>query len=349
MYYRQKSDTADVKGDGPWRITFDTNPDDCNLKCIMCERSSPENPASNNGDKQRRRMDIGLIRKVLDDLDGTALREVIPSTMGEPLLYENIGEIIDLCSEYGLKLNLTTNGTFPVLGARIWAQKIAPIASDVKISWNGACKETQESIMEGIHWEQQLQNVATFIEVRDEVASKGMNRCSITFQMTFLEANVLELPEIVKLAAQLGIDRVKGHHLWVHSKEMESQSLRRDPIAIAKWNSIVDETYKAADKYRLTDGSEVFLDNISPLSKSAVVDIAPNSACPFLGKEAWVSAEGRFDPCCAPDRLRRQLGDFGNLYSRSLLDIWHGDEYKRMRNTYHQNLLCRRCNMRRPN
>lgn len=24
----------------PWRITFDTNPDDCNLRCIMCEEHS---------------------------------------------------------------------------------------------------------------------------------------------------------------------------------------------------------------------------------------------------------------------------------------------------------------------
>ena len=26
---------------GPWRITFDTNPDDCNLHCIMCEDHWP--------------------------------------------------------------------------------------------------------------------------------------------------------------------------------------------------------------------------------------------------------------------------------------------------------------------
>ena len=26
---------------GPWRITFDTNPDDCNLRCVMCEEHSP--------------------------------------------------------------------------------------------------------------------------------------------------------------------------------------------------------------------------------------------------------------------------------------------------------------------
>jgi MoaA/NifB/PqqE/SkfB family radical SAM enzyme len=350
MYYRPEYEAGNLLNDGPWRITFDTNPDDCNLHCIMCEQNSINDPAPNNRKgKLKRRMDISLIRKVLIDMKDSALREIIPSTMGEPLLYKHMNEIIEMCNEYGIKLNLTTNGTFPILGARAWAQQITPVASDVKISWNGACKETQEFIMEGADWEQQLHNAATFIQVRDEIASKGINRCSVTFQMTFMEANVLELPEIVKLAAQLGVDRVKGHHLWIHSKEMEPQSLRRNSRSIAKWNLIVDEVYKAADKYRLTDGSKVFVDNIFPLSNDSTVDIAPNSVCPFLGKEAWVSAEGRFDPCCAPDQLRRQLGDFGDLHSRSLLDIWHSDEYKRMRNTYRQNSLCQRCNMRRPN
>ena len=30
--------------DAPWRITFDTNPDDCNLNCVMCEEHSPTAP-----------------------------------------------------------------------------------------------------------------------------------------------------------------------------------------------------------------------------------------------------------------------------------------------------------------
>ncbi len=45
------------------------------------------------------------------------MREMIPSTMGEPLLYDYFEEILDLCREHGVKLNLTTNGTFPRLGA----------------------------------------------------------------------------------------------------------------------------------------------------------------------------------------------------------------------------------------
>jgi molybdenum cofactor biosynthesis enzyme MoaA len=175
---------------GPWRITFDTNPDDCNLHCIMCEEHSPYSPLQREriqAGRPKRRMDISLIRRVLEESQGTPLREIIPSTMGEPLIYRYMDEIIDLCAQYGVKLNLTTNGTFPGRGAQAWAERIVPVASDVKISWNGARKETQESIMLGTRWENVLENVRSFIRVRDAYAADGANRCRVTFQLTFLE------------------------------------------------------------------------------------------------------------------------------------------------------------------
>ena len=201
---------------GPWRITFDTNPDDCNLHCIMCEEHSPYSTLQHEriqAGRPKRRMDIALIRRVLEEAQGTPLREIIPSTMGEPLVYKHMDEIIDLCTQYRVKLNLTTNGTFPGRGAQAWAERIVPVASDVKISWNGARKETQEAIMLGTRWEKVLENVRIFIKVRDTHAAQGGNRCRVTFQLTFLETNVGELADIIKLAAGLGVDRVKGHHL----------------------------------------------------------------------------------------------------------------------------------------
>ena len=105
---------------GPWRITFDTNPDDCNLHCIMCEEHSPFSTLQREriqAGKPKRRMDIALIRRILEEAQGTPLREIIPSTMGEPLVYRHMDEIIELCAQYGVKLNLTTNGTFPGRGA----------------------------------------------------------------------------------------------------------------------------------------------------------------------------------------------------------------------------------------
>ena len=336
---------------GPWRITFDTNPDDCNIHCIMCEEHSPYSSLQRErilAKRPKRRMDIALIRRVLQEAQGTPLREIIPSTMGEPLVYQHFDEIVSLCAQYGIKLNLTTNGTFPGRGAQAWAECLVPVTSDVKISWNGAHKRTQEAIMQGIRWEQVLKNVRTFIGVRDAYAASGGNRCRVTFQMTFLQTNVEELAAIVQLAASLGVDRVKGHHLWVHFDEISSLSMRRNPQAIEQWNAAVQTAYEAAEQYRLPTGEKVILDNIFPLETGAVEDIAPGAICPFLGKEAWISAQGRFSPCCAPDALRQTLGEFGNLGESSMHDIWQSSAYQSLQATYQTHSLCKGCNMRRP-
>ena len=344
------SPTANPKP-GPWRITFDTNPDDCNLSCTMCEDHSPYSDTQTSrrlAGRPKRRMDIGLIRRVMEESRGTGLREIIPSTMGEPLIYPRFDEIIDMCAEFGVKLNLTTNGTFPKRGARAWAERIVPVASDVKISWNGATKATQESVMLGSNWELVLDNLREFIRVRDEHAGGGGNRCSVTLQTTFMEVNVRELPGMVRLAAELGVDRVKGHHLWVHFAQMRHESMRRSPESIARWNETVAEARRIADRHRLPGGAKVALENIFELDPDGGDDIAPNGECPFLGREAWVASDGRFNPCCAPDALRRTLGDFGNVQDESLYTIWQSAEYERLQSEYTRIPLCRGCNMRRP-
>ena len=339
------------KSPGPWRITFDTNPDDCNMRCIMCEDHSPYSTTQSDRRKAKRpkrRMGIDVIRRVMEESIGTGLREIIPSTMGEPLLYRHFDEILDLCSEHGVRLNLTTNGTFPKHGARAWAERIVPVTSDVKISWNGSTKSTHENVMLGSKWETVVENVRTFIDVRDTHAARGGNRCRVTFQLTFMDINVTELPGIVKLAADLGVDRVKGHHLWVHFNQMRGQSMRRSPEAITRWNAIVDMAYEAAECHRLPGGDRVLLENIFRLDQNDEGDIAPDGECPFLGREAWVAADGRFNPCCAPDALRRTLGEFGNVNSISLYEIWEGEAYRDLRANYMKNSLCQGCNMRRP-
>lgn len=336
---------------GPWRVTFDTNPDTCNLQCVMCEEHSPHSLLQirrKKAGKPRRVMPIELLRRVFVEAAEHGMREMIPSTMGEPLLYEHFEEILELCRERGVKLNLTTNGTFPRLGAQGWAERIVPVTSDAKISWNGATAATQETIMVGARWDVVLDNVRTFIRVRDAHAAAGGNRCRVTLQMTFLESNVGELADIVRLAIGLGVDRLKGHHLWAHFAEIEGLSMRRSPEAIARWNAAVAAAQAVAASMPLANGRTIVLDNIFALDPESREDIAPGGTCPFLGQEAWISAEGRFDPCCAPDAQRRTLGEFGDLRERGLMETWNGEAYRGLLSTYRSRSLCQGCNMRRP-
>lgn len=336
---------------GPWRITFDTNPDHCNYQCVMCECFSPfskvkdERKANNKG---KQLMPIEMIEKILAESVGTPLREIIPSTMGEPLLYKDFDRIIELCHKYNLKLNLTTNGSFPVKGVERWAELLVPILSDVKISWNGATKQTHEKIMQGSKWEEVLSNLQAFIRKRDNYAQSGAGQCSITLQLTFLEDNVSELVDIVKLAIKLGVDRVKGHHLWAHFDEIKDQSMRRNKEAIQRWNSAVKNVFEVVKNNKLPNDKDLILENITLLDENAVEDLAPGGLCPFLGKEAWVNTAGKFSPCCAPDNLRKSLGDFGNLNETTIEDIWSSKEYNDLRKNYLTKDLCKSCNMRKP-
>lgn len=348
---RRQASTRVPRRAGPWRITFDTNPDTCNLRCIMCEEHSPHSllQLHRKAEAQPRRlMPFERIERVVAEAAPHGLREIIPSTMGEPLLYEHFEGILDLCRRHDVKLNLTTNGTFPRLGAREWAKRIVPVTSDVKISWNGATRETHESIMLGSHWETVLANVRSFIAVRDAHAAEGGNRCRVTFQLTFLDANVAELADMVRLAVGLGVDRVKGHHLWAHFDAIKDQSMRRNPESIRRWNEAVLAAREAAAERTLPNGRPILLENIFLLDDAATEDLAPGGPCPFLGQEAWVSAVGRFDPCCAPDAQRRTLGEMGNLHERGFMEIWNGDAYRELTSTYRNRQLCLGCNMRKP-
>lgn len=353
LYYKtlEEKGKSMAKKPGPWRITFDTNPDHCNFKCVMCECFSPHS----NVKKERvaagipkREMSIDLIRKILEESRGSPLREIIPSTMGEPLLYQDFEQIIDMCQEFGVKLNLTTNGSFPRKGAEEWAKLLVPVCSDIKISWNGATKETQEKIMIGSQWERDFGNLKTLIRIRDEHAEQGKNWCRITLQLTFLGTNVDELADIVRLGLSLGVDRIKGHHLWAHFKEIKTLSMRHNAEAIARWNIAARKALEVAATQLLPNGKHILLENIYPLEENATVNLLPEGVCPFLGKEAWVNTEGRFNPCCAPDQERLSLGEFGNLNENTMEEIWQDSAYQDLRQNYLKHSLCIGCNMRKP-
>jgi MoaA/NifB/PqqE/SkfB family radical SAM enzyme len=307
----------------------------------MCRlRSDSQKPAV-----PPRRMDFRLIEKVIAEQKNHGLAEVIPSTMGEPLLYPEMDRLIDLCSGTGIRLNLTTNGTFPGRGARAWAQRLVPVVSDVKISWNGATAATAAALMSGLHFESALRAAKDFIEVRDAEAAAGASRCRVSFQVTATERNVAELPAIVDLAASLGVDRVKVNHLWVHFDELEPLSLRRTSEGLSRWNAAVRAARRAAVPLRRPDGQPVLLQNFVELDGDPRSP-APLGECPFLGKEAWVMVDGRFAPCPAPGAA--ELGDFGSVLERSLADIWGDARLAALRRRYKERSECCECRMRRP-
>jgi glycosyltransferase involved in cell wall biosynthesis/MoaA/NifB/PqqE/SkfB family radical SAM enzyme len=336
-----------------WRVTLDTNPEDCNLSCTMCEEHSPFSTYIKeklNG--KYRRMPKEWLEPIFEQAKNIGITEMIPSTMGEPLIYKHFAHFIELCYKYNIKMNLTTNGTFPRTTEKTvteWAKLIAPVTTDVKISWNSATAKTAQEVMKGIDFEQAVENVKEFINIRDEHYANTGYYCRVTFQLTFMQNNMHELADIVKLAAELGVDRVKGHHLWTHFDEIIHLSMKATPESILQWNEYVKQAHKAQEKFRKLNGKKVIFENIIPLQKDGNKEIPESYECPFLEKELWVSATGNISPCCAPDEMRKTLGHFGNIENTSIEQVLHSNTYQNLVKSYKKNNLCKICNMRKPN
>ena len=335
-----------------WRITIDTNPEDCNLKCIMCEEHSPYSDFIPTLYKEtgvkRRRMKFETVEDIFLQAEKLGVKEIIPSTMGEPLLYKGIEGIFVLSQKHGIKINLTTNGTFPKHSVEDWAKLIVPNTTDVKISWNGATAATAEKVMLGLNFNQVLEKVKMFVAERNKIFTQTGWFCRITFQLTFMQNNMHELADIVKLAAALGVDRVKGHQLWTHFEEIKSLSMKATKESVANWNEYVKQAYEAQENFRKPNGEKVILENIIQLHNNETKELPEEYECPFLSKELWISATGNISPCCAPDNLRKSLGDFGNISMTTIEDVLQSEVYTELVSNYKTKPLCKTCNMRKP-
>ncbi len=321
--------------EAPWRITFDTNPDTCNLRCIMCEEHSIFRTKTR---KEKRLMDPDIITKVITDVADKGLKEVIPSTMGEPLLYPHFERFLTLSDEHGFKINLTTNGTFPG-GVDGWARRLLPRSSDIKISINGSCESINENVMRGIDHNRMVEGIERFLELKRE--NYG-DEPTITFQVTYMESNLHDLVQLLDMAIDMGVNRFKGHHLWITWPEMEKESLTRDRTSRERWNETVDLLRKRAK-------GKIHLDNVEKVPLEEDAPVLPNEyVCPFANDEAWIAWDGTFNVCCAPDEMRKNFGDFGNVNEGSLFELWNSDRYRKFSEMAGKHYICKKCNMRRP-
>lgn len=321
----------------PWRITIDTNPDLCNYRCIMCDTHSRYNSEHR---KRRPNMARELLQKVIREAKELGVKEIIPSTMGEPLLYEHFDLFIEELSSSDMKLNLTTNGSFPCKGVERWTELLMPILSDIKISLNSLQPEVNEGIMQNSNTEKTIDNILYMVKERNKLREKGLPLPTITIQVTFMKKNLNYFEEIIEFAVKHGIDRVKGHHLWVNWPDLESEALQNSSSGKKLWNVFI----KQVDKYR----ELIKLVNFSPLDEGPDREnFSDKLECPFLDKELWVDHKGCYNVCCAPSKQRAGLGDFGSIGDKTIVELFNSRQYKELIADYKNRDVCKECPLRR--
>ena len=289
------------------RITLLTNPDVCNLHCPLC--------FLNQRGFSRCVLGVGemafetartAIEKYAAERDASGkrvLRDVIPSTMGEPLLYSHFDELLELCQKFEIPLNLTTNGTFPgAWGSDAGMAELLRASSDIKVSY--LASEQFES------WKA---NVEKLLDVRralfasdaalgGDAANSMLNARSlgiatVSLQVTLHKKNVDKVAELVQWASSIGIDRIKWNpvvFLSIAPLKLREMYALDDSLLESLCQKLRNGALSALNVKH--EGSLFFAKRAELCAVGGKCD-----ACPFAD-EVWVWPDGHEDHCPNPER-----------------------------------------------
>ena len=270
------------------RITLVTNPDSCNLKCPLCFLNQRQKPLGLGT------MDFALVEKTIRSFYSKDLKEIIPSTMGEPLLYPYFKNLLNLCSQLSIKINLTTNGTFPLGGVSCWAEPLLTHCSDIKISMMGLSASVNEYLMCGINQKEYLENIKLLVEEKKKLQKQKIGVSTVSLQVTVCKKNWRELPDILEFAEKIGIDRIKWNKAVFLSGTKDSfkneYQLDEEGSVFEEWKQMARFIQREA-KIRV-EGPFLDLEKREP---------SKELKCPFLD-EIWVFPDGSYEYCPSPER-----------------------------------------------
>jgi MoaA/NifB/PqqE/SkfB family radical SAM enzyme len=246
----------------------------CNLPgCIMCPRTAwPE-------------------RWQAQDLSWETFEALLPSPKffshvhlsgwGEPLLHPRLWDMARALRAQGLKVSLTTNG----LGLNEEVQmRVLEHLDMVAISLDGARAETYESVRPGADFHRLVQQVAALCSRK---RSLGLERPEVVLLFLKMRPNLAELPEFLRLAASLGVDRVNAPNLdFIPIPEMEPLSLLSPASPDSEIEALQREAEAEAEALKMP---------FRNLSLSPNFDLRVCDANPL--RNAFVTVSGEVAPC----------------------------------------------------
>src|SRR3989338_5849852 len=171
----------------------------CNLKCPMCPRFQDDTMSTRGIGL----MDMPVFTRVVDEIKGYA--ETIDLNLaGEPLMHPKIIEMINYCGSHGLKTVMHTNASF--LNEKRSRELIDSSLSVLDISVDGNSKETYEQIRVGGKFEQTVQNVERYLEIKKEKQGRGPYT---SIHMIYMKKNQHEAEAFLKKWKKAGMDAVR--------------------------------------------------------------------------------------------------------------------------------------------
>jgi radical SAM protein with 4Fe4S-binding SPASM domain len=275
----------------------------CNLSCIHCISAHTRGKVS--------KLPMAIKAQIQQWSAGGQLGILASDYSGDILWADaRFGGELDYIFGLSIPFHIDTNGVH--LTAEVAERLCRSQIVSLNISLDAARPETFKRVRRGSPpLGEVLENISSLMRIRAATRAEF----PVSISLTLMRSTLAEWSEFVRLAAELGVDKVVSRHLEAFTPEMEKESLWHDQAAFNAARLEIEA---------LRESLGILVAMPPPFSGKSRGGRKP---CHVPWSSAVVLGNGDVAACCIPGTV------MGNLNEASMEEIWNGLRYRRLRNT----------------
>lgn len=283
----------------------------CNLDCQFCDTTDRHQPPMDE-------RSLSQWTNIIQDFAQMGGEQIFILGGGEPFVYPHLIELLCIAKEFNLWGMLTTNGT---LIRPEYRHQMCQIGWDeIHFSLDGATPETHDKIRGKFGtYRKVIQNVCAFNVLKTRY---NIQNPTLVFHWVITNQNLAEIPMVLDLAENLGVQRVDFDSLIAYKpdqqqlalSETEQQTLQSMALAICS------RTEHRTVSHNLSQFTQTVEKRGVTLPPSGTHDGLLGAPCYKPWHHLTIQANGRTSPCCV-------LAGSGDAITEDLQSFWHSNPY----------------------
>ena len=296
----------------------------CNLLCETCPRTfvTYEEPKTLSWDN---------FLKIADQFPD--MERAVLHGIGEPLINKELPRMIAHLKARGVYVLFNTNAT---LLTPDWSRSLIDSGLDeMRCSIDGADPKTYAIIRGAPLLHKIVSNLTEFRRIQTEM---GATTPRASIWMTGMKENIHELPDLLRLAAKMGVPEVYLQRMVYYYEADQAPGMMDAGHGLfdafdQQVEQIVAECETLAQELGLMFKASGATSPRHSLAASQQRDHQPWKACLRPWTTAYITVNGNALPCCiAPfattDYASLQLG---NVFEQPFVEIWNDERYQQWR------------------
>jgi len=294
----------------------------CNLLCQTCARTfvtyeQPQTLAWEN-----------FLRIVAQFPD---MQRAVLHGIGEPLLNKDLPRMIAHLKARGVTVLFNTNAT---LLDEDWSRKlIAAGLDELRVSVDGADPKTYALIRGAPLLHRLVRNLKRFVEIQREM---GATAPRASLWMTGMKENIAELPDVIRLAAHMGVPEVYLQRMVYYADGTDGPGMMDGGHGLfGSFDAEVDRIVAEGEALAQALGVTLRASGATTPAKSIRGANAPRpwSACMRPWTTAYITANGNALPCCIAPFATSDYESLklGNVFEQPFGDLWNAERYQEWR------------------